>query len=64
MWVKKGKLDYNAEGLLLLTNNKEFHQIISEASKKWEYEYDIKVFGRFDELKLLKIREGAVIKGK
>jgi len=59
-----GKLDYNAEGLVMLTNNYEFHKILEQSSKKFEYEYIVKVFGRFDEKKLVKIREGCVIKGK
>ncbi len=59
-----GKLDYNAEGLLLLTNSLEMYEVIEEVAKDYVYSYRIKVHGRFTDKKLENIRKGAVIKGK
>lgn len=39
-------------------------ETIKENQAKFEYQYLIKVFGKFDEKKLLGIRKGAIIKGQ
>ena len=51
MYFNKGKLDYNASGIILLTNNPEYHSIVESAGKKYLSEYIIKVHGRFTEEK-------------
>lgn len=60
-----GKLDFNARGLLLLTNSPEYQHVIEKvANQKYQYLYRIKVHGRFTDEKLEKLREGMFIKGK
>lgn len=74
-WIKKsgqikedfiisvGRLDYNSEGLLLLTNDGELARCLELPENKMERSYRVRVFGRLDEAKLAKIRAGCVIKG-
>lgn len=60
-----GKLDFNASGLILLTNSPELQTVVQKvAQERFKFTYTIKVFGRFTEEKLQSIREGVLIKGK
>ena len=47
-----------------MTNNKTLKEVINQCENQYEYIYELKVFGRFTDEKLLKIRAGAIIKGK
>ena len=47
----------------MMTNDKTLKAVLEECEKKYEYVYELKVFGRFTNEKLLKIRAGAIIKG-
>ena len=47
----------------MMTNSKTLKNVLEECEDKFEYIYEVKVFGRFDNEKLLKIRTGAIIKG-
>ena len=49
--------------MLLLTNNKTLERVVSNIQKEYEYVYELKVSGKFNDEKLLSIRRGAVIKG-
>ena len=49
---------------MLFTNSSDFRDLVLQNEKMFESVYEIKVFGKFDEDKLKKIREGAIIKGK
>lgn len=46
-----------------MTNNATLREVLKQCDKQYEYEYELKVFGRFSDEKLLKIRTGAIIKG-
>lgn len=46
-----------------MTNSPAMRNVIASCDKLFEYVYEVKVFGRFSDEKLLKIRTGAVIKG-
>jgi len=61
--ISVGRLDYNSEGLMILTNDGELARVLELPLNKVERSYRVRVFGRFDEDKLSKIRKGAVIKG-
>ena len=58
-----GRLDYNSEGLMILTNDGELARILELPLNKIQRSYRVRVYGRFSEERLVKIREGAVIKG-
>lgn len=58
-----GRLDFNSEGLLLLTNDGAFHQLIAHASSKVLKRYQVKVKGKPDEQKIEKLRRGVKIDG-
>lgn len=54
-----GRLDYNASGILLLTNNVMLKNIITELSiKEYEYTFKLKVNGEITPEKLTKIQHG------
>ncbi len=59
-----GRLDYDSEGLLLLTNDGDFAHAILHPSKKIPKTYLVKVKGILDEEKMEKLRTGIRIDGR
>jgi 23S rRNA pseudouridine2605 synthase len=53
-----GRLDYNTEGILLLTNDGEFSKIITDAGEAFPKVYQVKVRGVPDETALNRLRAG------
>lgn len=53
-----GRLDYDSEGLLLLTNDGDFAQSLLHPSKKTFKTYLVKAKGEPDEAKIRKLRDG------
>jgi 23S rRNA pseudouridine2605 synthase len=53
-----GRLDYDSEGLLLLTNDGDFAQSLLHPSKKIFKTYLVKAKGEPDEAKIQKLRKG------
>ena len=58
-----GRLDYNSEGLLLLTNNNELKQILETPKSNNQRLYRVKVHGRVTSEKLESMRKGCTISG-
>lgn len=58
-----GRLDFNAEGIILLTDNEDAAKAWIENENHYDYVYEMKLTGRVDEKKLNEIRKGKVIKG-
>jgi pseudouridine synthase len=59
-----GRLDYNSEGLLLLTNDGNLAYKIMHPSSQIEKTYMVKVEGIIENEKILKLRKGVKIDGK
>ena len=57
-----GRLDYNTEGLILLTNDGEFSKIVSAAGKHLPKVYQVKVRSVATAPELLHLREGLRLK--
>ena len=57
-----GRLDYNTEGLILLTNDGEFSRIVTAAGEHMPKIYDVKVRSSADESDLNRLREGIRLK--
>lgn len=53
-----GRLDYNSEGLLLLTNDGDFAHAILHPSKKIPKTYHVKIKGVLEDEKIEKLRRG------
>jgi pseudouridine synthase len=53
-----GRLDYNTEGLILLTNDGEFAKIVASAGEAFAKVYHVKVRGIPDESVLSRLRAG------
>ena len=58
-----GRLDYNTEGLILLTNDGDFAKIVSSAGKRFPKVYQVKVRANPDAQTLARLREGLRIEG-
>jgi pseudouridine synthase len=56
-----GRLDFNTEGLLLLTNDGDFTNFITSARNKVEKVYEAKVKGVPDELAIERLRRGVTL---
>ena len=57
-----GRLDYNTEGLILLTNDGEFSKIVTSAGKHMPKEYEVKVRSNLTSIEIAKLREGIRLK--
>jgi 23S rRNA pseudouridine2605 synthase len=57
-----GRLDYNSEGLILLTNDGEFSRIVSSAGDHLPKVYHVKVRSTPDEAALKRLRAGIRLK--
>ena len=59
-----GRLDYNTEGLLILTNDGDFVNKITHPKNKIEKKYVAIVNGKISEENIEKLKKGVVIDGK
>lgn len=59
-----GRLDFNTEGIILLTNDGVFTKAITTASEHVPKVYEVKVKGEVTEAALEKLRTGVVIEGR
>ena len=59
-----GRLDYNTEGLILLTNDGKFAKIVSSAGKRFPKVYHVKVRSTLDALALARLRDGIRLDGE
>ncbi|MBN2244144.1 MAG: rRNA pseudouridine synthase [Acidobacteria bacterium] len=57
-----GRLDYNTEGLILLTNDGDFSHAVARAGRRMPKVYHVKVRSRPEELKLNRLRKGIRLK--
>jgi len=61
--VTVGRLDFNSEGLLLLTNSGSLARYLELPKNSFIREYKVKVKGEINIQKLKKIEKGIIIKG-
>ncbi|KAL4454656.1 hypothetical protein ABPG74_021861 [Tetrahymena malaccensis] len=61
--IAVGRLDYNSEGLILLTNDGDIAQCLEQPESNIYRQYRVRVQGKLDERTLLKLRQGTVING-
>ncbi len=59
-----GRLDANSEGLILMTNDGEFANLLSHPRYSYEKEYHVAIPGTVKEEDLRALREGVVIDGR
>jgi 23S rRNA pseudouridine2605 synthase len=57
-----GRLDYNTEGLILLTNDGRFSKIVTSAGKHMPKVYEVKVRSTLTQGELARLREGLRLK--
>ncbi len=61
--VTIGRLDFNTEGLLLLTNDGELARHLELPQNAWTRHYRVRVYGKIDPTKLKKLEKGITIEG-
>ena len=61
--VSVGRLDFNSEGLLLLTNDGEIARRLEMPSSGWVRKYRARLFGKITQAELEKLATGATIAG-
>ncbi len=61
--VSVGRLDYNSEGLLLLTNDGQIARMLEMPSSGWIRKYRARLFGKVTQADLEKLATGATIAG-
>ena len=61
--VSVGRLDYNSEGLLLLTNDGALARKLELPAAGWTRKYRVRLFGKVTQADLDKLAEGVVVDG-
>ncbi len=61
--ITVGRLDYNTEGLLLLTTNGELSRYMELPKNKWIRNYRARVFGKLNHDRLRKLVNGITVDG-
>lgn len=61
--VTVGRLDFNTEGLLLLTNDGGLKRVLELPSTGWVRRYRVRAFGNIDQAALDKLKNGTTIDG-
>jgi len=61
--ISVGRLDYNTEGLLLLTNDGELARRLELPKTAWLRKYRVRVFGKVEQEDLLAFQDGITLDG-
>ena len=61
--VSVGRLDFNTEGLLLLTNDGGLARMLELPSTGWLRQYKVRAYGRIDQARLDTLKEGISMDG-
>lgn len=61
--ITVGRLDFNTEGLLLLTTNGELSRYMELPKNKWVRQYRARVFGKLNHERLKKLENGITVEG-
>jgi len=61
--ITVGRLDYNTEGLLLLTTSGELSRFMELPKNKWVRNYRARVFGKLNHERLKKLENGITVDG-
>ncbi len=63
-FIFSGRLDFNSEGLILLTNSSFFSRGLELPENKFQRKYEIRVYGDFNLHRLKNLSKGVRINGK
>ncbi|MBV9330985.1 MAG: rRNA pseudouridine synthase [Alphaproteobacteria bacterium] len=61
--VSVGRLDFNSEGLLILTNDGEIARRLEVPASGWTRRYRVRLFGKVDQESLDRLAEGPIVDG-
>ena len=62
--ITVGRLDYNSEGLLILTNDGQFKREFELPKNNYQREYKVKIQGKITDFIISKISKGITVKGQ
>jgi 23S rRNA pseudouridine2605 synthase len=62
--ISVGRLDFNSEGLLILTNNGDLAQALERPENGVEREYRVRAWGKWTDEDLEAMKKGVTVKGK
>ena len=62
--ITVGRLDYNSEGLLILTNDGQFKREYELPKNNYQREYKVKIQGKITDFIISKISKGITVKGQ
>ena len=62
--ITVGRLDYNSEGLLILTNNGQLKREFELPKNNYQREYKVKIQGKITDFIISKISKGITVKGQ
>ena len=62
--ITVGRLDYNSEGLLILTNDGQLKREFELPKNNYQREYKVKIQGKITEFIISKISKGITVKGQ
>ncbi len=61
--ISVGRLDYNSEGLMMMTNNGELARYMEKPQTGWIRSYRVRVNGRVNQAELDELKNGVTISG-
>jgi len=61
--ISVGRLDFNSEGLLLLTNDGELARKLELPQTGWTRRYRVRVYGKITEDMIIKMKKGVTVDG-
>ena len=62
--ITVGRLDYNSEGLLILTNDGQLKREFELPENNYQREYKVKIQGKITDFIISKISKGIIVKGQ
>ena len=62
--ITVGRLDYNSEGLLILTNDGQLKREFELPKNNYQREYKVKIQGKITDFIISKISKGIIVKGQ
>ena len=62
--ITVGRLDYNSEGLLILTNDGQLKREFELPKNNYQREYKVKIQGKITDVIISKISKGIIVKGQ
>lgn len=64
MFLLQGQLDFNTDGLLLLTNNGDYARYLEHPENNIPRRYNVQCYGKWDESRIKALSHSNIVNGK